>query len=139
MIESTLCNKLLCVTELRLESISVATMKMGLDFVEIDCGNSSEDISKIRFPATVEFCSDEDFTGSFSGSRRPCPARNRRLGTVGTQVVERPLRFGLSTAESIHENVHADRMGKPCSALEEFDFPVVDRLLQWDLEVRFLE
>jgi hypothetical protein len=51
------------------------------------------------------------------------------------QIVERPLCFGLSAAEAVHEDVYADRVRKPLSALEEFDFTIIDGLFWGYFEI----
>jgi hypothetical protein len=54
---------------------------------------------------------------------------------VLAQIVERPLCFGLSAAEAVHKDVYSDRVRKPFSTLEEFDFPIIDGLFWGNFEI----
>jgi hypothetical protein len=61
VIEPTLFDERLCLTELLTKGISIPAMQVRLDHVEVDRRNGSEDISEIRFPTTMELGRDEYF------------------------------------------------------------------------------
>jgi len=110
---------------------------MGRDSVEVDLFSHCQDVSEVRFSATVELCRHEDGPIDDSGRRRHCAPAHLLLVAVVVQVVERPLCLRLATPESVYQEIEADRLLRREPLLVLDYFGVVEPFL--GVTVRFLE
>ena len=119
------------------EFIVVPSPQVGRDSIEIDFFCDCQDISKVCFSAVVELCRHEDGPIDDSSRCRHCAPAHLLLVAVVVQVVERPLCLGLTTPESVHQEVEADRLLRREPLLVLYYFGVVEPF--FGVAVRFLE
>jgi hypothetical protein len=88
--------------ELDAKGIHVSSTKMRRYGIEFDLLSNCENISEVTLPAAVKFRSDEHRAVNDASSRRTYPTTCVLLSAVVIEVVERPLRFGLTASKSVH-------------------------------------